>query len=118
MDDVPHPSRLAAFVRAIGVLPTTSDQQSGWLDSLGPAASWNVDELGLEFDDGYLLADQWLEAGWLPEASRAPIAALNQTLDQMSGERNAALWTREALAHHQAWCEVRDLAFAVLVTLS
>ena len=72
----------------------------------------------MEFEDGYLLADQWTRAGWLPETSRAPIAALNEMLDQMSGEGNAALWTREALAQHQAWRDVRDLALAILATLS
>lgn len=52
----------------------------------------------MEFDDGYLWVEQWVRDGWLPEASRAPIAALNETLDQMNGERNAPLWTRWALA--------------------
>jgi hypothetical protein len=118
VEDVPHPSRLAAWVRAIGVLASSSDQQSAWLDSLGPVASWNVGELGLEFDDGYLLMDQWMDAGWLSRKSLAPIAALNTMLDEMSGEGNAALWTRDALAQHQTWREVRELAMAVLITFA
>ncbi|MER7609182.1 hypothetical protein [Nocardioides sp. NPDC127503] len=117
MDDVPHPSRLAAWVRATGVLALSADQQAAWLDSLGPVASWNVGELGLEFDDGHRLLAQWVEAGWVDQKSLAPIAALNTQLDEMSGEPNPSLWTREALAQHQAWREVRELATAVLIAL-
>ena len=117
VEDVPHPSRLAAWVRAIGVLALPADQQAAWLDSLGTVASWNVSELGLEFDDGYLLLDQWVEAGWVDQKSLAPIAVLNTQLNEMSGEPNASLWTREALAQHQAWREVRELATAILIAL-
>lgn len=118
MDDVPHPSRLAAWVRSIGVLATSAERQAAWLDSLGPVASWNVNELGLEFDDGYLLMAQWVEAGWVPRESVPAINALNQTLDDMSGEGNATLWTREALAQHEAWRTVRTLAMTVLTKLN
>lgn len=116
MDDIPHRSRLAAWVRAIAVLDAPAENQEAWLDSLGPVASWNVGELGLEFDDGYLLMDQWVEAGWVAPASVPPIAALNSMLDEMSGEGNAALWTREALRRHEAWRKVRALALAALCT--
>jgi len=118
MDAVPHPSRHAAWVRAIAVLAASAEHQEAWLDSLGPVASWNVSELGLEFDDGYLLLDQWVEAGWVASAAVQPIAALNSMLDQMSGEGNAALWTREALRQHEAWRKVRTLAVAALYTFS
>lgn len=118
VEDVPYPSRLAAWVRAIGILALPADQQATWLDSLGPVAAWNIDELGLEFDDGYVLLDQWIKAGWVDQKSLVPIAALNTRLDEMSGERNAALWTRQALAQHQAWREIRELATAVLITLA
>jgi len=118
MEDAPHPSRLAAWVRALGVLAAAAEQQEAWLDSLGPVASWNVSELGLEFDDGRLLMEQWIDAGWLAPESRAPIEALDSMLEEMSGEGNAALWTREALSQHEAWRKVRTLAMSVLCTIS
>lgn len=118
VEEVPHPSRLAAWVRAVGVLALPAEQQATWLDSLGPVAAWNVGELGLEFDDGYALLDQWVRVGWVDQKSLAPIAALNTRLDEMGGERNVSLWTRQALAQHQAWREVRELATAVLITLA
>lgn len=67
----------------------------------------------MEFDDGYVLMNQWMDAGWIPRESVAPIEALNHMLDEMGGEANTALWTREALARHQAWRGVRELAMAV-----
>lgn len=80
-------------------------------------AAWNAGELGLEFDDGYVLLDQWVRAGWVDQKSLVPIAALNTRLDEMSGEGNASLWTRQALTQHQAWREVRELATAALIAL-
>lgn len=77
MENVPHPSRLAAWVRAIGVLAAPAEHQKEWLESLGPVASWNVDELALEFNDGYLLSAQWVEAGWVAQGSVSPVEALN-----------------------------------------
>ena len=118
MEDAPHPSRLAAWVRALGVLAAAAEQQEAWLDSLGPVASWNVSELGLEFDDGRLLMEQWIDAGWLSPESRAPIEALDSMLEEMSGEGNAALWTREALSQHEAWRKVRTLAMSALCTFA
>lgn len=118
MDSLPHPSRLAAWVRAIGVLAASAEHQQAWLDSLGPVASWNVSELGLEFEDGYLLMGQWVEAGWIASVSVPAFHALNAALDHMSGQSNESLWTREALSNHRAWREVRALAMNALSTIA
>lgn len=91
MGSVPPPQLLAAWVRAIGVLAGPAELQEAWLDSLGPVASWNVSELGLEFDDGYLLMPQWIDAGWVPSDSTAAVEALNTMLESMSGQGNGAL---------------------------
>ena len=61
---------------------------------------------------------QWVEAGWVAPASVPPVEALDAILDQMSGQDNAALWTREALGNHAAWREVRTLAMNVLNTIA
>lgn len=103
---------------AVGVLALPADQQAVWLDSLGLVAAWNVGELGLASADGYFLLDQRVRAGWVDRKSLATIAAPNTRRDEVSGERNASLWTRQALAQHQAWREVRELATGVLIRLA
>lgn len=110
MEEPPHASRLAAWVRSVGILAASAPQQAKWLDSLGLVASWNVSELAMEFDDGLLLMPQWVSAGWVSEQSVASLKALDSALNDMSGEGNAALWTRDALAKHSAWEGVRSLA--------
>lgn len=42
----------------------------------------DVDELGLEFDDGFLLMNQWVESGWVAPTSVPAIAALNSMLER------------------------------------
>ena len=118
METDTHPRSLASFVRAVGVLAASAEQQCAWLDSLVPAAAWSADELAMEFDDGFRLSEQWIRAGWLPEQSRVPMAALDEKLGAMSGPENGELWTRTALATHDAWQRVRVLATDVLMTLT
>lgn len=60
--------------------------------------------------------DQWVEAGWVPRESVPSIEALNQTLGEMNGDDNAAIWTRAALIQHESWRSVRALALTVLTT--
>lgn len=117
MDGVPHPTLLAGWVRAIGVLAAAPELQEVWLDSLEPVASWNMTELALEFEEGCLLMPQWVRAGWVAPASIAAVEALNAIFDEMSGEGNAALWTRMALRNHEAWRRVRARAMGVLTEI-
>lgn len=53
------------FVRAVAVLALPAAAQRAWLDTLPPFTAGNVDELAMEFDDGFQLAPQWVAAGWL-----------------------------------------------------
>jgi hypothetical protein len=113
----PHPRALASFVRSIAVLALPAVDQHLWMDRALSFASWNVDELALEFDAGNLLVGQWVTAGWLPAASLPALQTLDRALHDMSGEEFESLWTRDALVTAAEWSHVRLLGAAVLDTL-
>lgn len=65
--DAPSPRLLAAFIRSIAILAANADEQRGWLSALAvPEVESSAHELALEFNDGFRLATQWVDAGWLP----------------------------------------------------
>lgn len=58
----PSPIFVAAFVRSVAVLALEADAQIGWLEEKGLPL---VDELALEFDDGFRLVPVFVERGLL-----------------------------------------------------
>jgi hypothetical protein len=106
---------LASFVRAVAILALPADGQIAWLHSLDlPGQPRYVDELALEFDDGYLLSPQFVTNGWLAQEATKPLAALNVLLSDMSGSEHAELWTLDALATSPLWIKVRHQARVAL----
>jgi len=110
-----HPSSLGRFVRAIAVLALPAEGQLAFLDSIG--VPHNVDELAWEFDDGRLLARQFVELQWTSAVFRAKVDPLNALLDEMSGEEHAELWTATALREAPEWERVRLLAIELLFSV-
>jgi hypothetical protein len=114
----PGTRALASFLRAVAVLALPADDQLAWPRSLGlPGEPYYVDELALEFDDGYLLLSQFVANEWLPQRVVEPIAVLNTLLSDMSGPEQTELWGLEALAGSPLWGNVRHQARAVLFLL-
>lgn len=101
---------LAAFLRSVAVLALDAPGQLGWLRSLGLGEPGIVDEIALEFHDGYLLMWAFVGEGWLPEESRPALAELDRALTAMSGPGNADAWDVTALASDARWEHVRQLA--------
>jgi hypothetical protein len=101
------------LLEAIERLADPAEQQIAWLQEVGTYPS--ADELALEFDDWFQLADQLVEA-WIitPEAVDAmkPIDAL---LDEMSGPK--PFWSPEALTHAPEWEQIREHARQVLALI-
>jgi len=98
----------AAVVR----LAWTSDAQIEYLHGIGVGGL--ADELALEFDDLFAVhrtcPDSLGPAGCV-------LADLDRTLERMSGEVNAHLWTDQALRSASEWHEVRALAALALTLL-
>ena len=108
----PPPRSLANLVRAVAVLALPAEDQAAWVDSLGVGPV--VDELALELGDGALLAQQFVDAGWLGADVLSPLRALDALLKDMSGPDNASLWETSALDSLPQWAEVRERAKEVL----
>lgn len=84
------------------------------VDDLAPL----VDELALEFDDGFRLVPTFIERGWLDAAALPALAELDDRLGAMSGQHNAHLWDADALTTRAEWDRVRSLARAALAVLA
>jgi hypothetical protein len=113
---VEGPTRsLASLIRAVAVLALPAADQVEWVDSLGvgPVA----DELALELGDGALLAQQFVEAGWLGADNLSPLMAVDLLLKDMSGLENEALWDYPALNSSPRWAAVRKRAKDVLLAI-
>ena len=81
--------------------------------SLFPDFVCKADELALDFEDGlYELVGH--EETTTP-SQRAAVDALDNLLFRMSGKKNAAFWTEDAVRSHPAWEEVRIAAKAALL---
>ena len=110
-----HPNAYQAitFVRSIAVLALPAAAQLRWLRAQAEF-ELPIDELALEFDDGWVLLNNFLEGELIPRAAVPGLTRLDGLLSKMSGTDNANLWTAEALASRPEWDSVRDLALSVL----
>jgi len=71
----------------------------------------SVDELGLDFDDAYLMlkSDNFKQLG---QKEKKILNTLNKFLDKMSEHPN--LWTKNALTVSPEWEKIRELAQKLL----
>jgi hypothetical protein len=114
-DRVGEPGARAAlgFVRAVAVLASDAEVQVAWLSRVCAV----VDELVLEFDQGYRLLATFVERDWIDSGAAPALAELDRQLAGMGGDHQRALWTAEALATRPEWDRVRILARAALILL-
>jgi hypothetical protein len=112
----PEPRFVAAFVRSVAVLALDGEGQVAWASHLESHVAL-IDELALEFDDGFRLASRFIERGWLNEAALPVLAQLDEQLNAMSGRHNAELWHVDALTSRAEWGRVRVLARMALTLM-
>jgi hypothetical protein len=105
----------AALRQMIGEL--ADEAQVEWASQLTEGNVPLIDELALEFDDGFRHLPIFVERGWLNDAALPTLAQLDEQLDAMSGQHNAHLWHAEALKDRAEWKRVRALARAALTLL-
>src|SRR2546428_9273959 len=94
----------AQLIGAIALLAAPASEQRAHLRGIGGVS---VDELGLEFDD---VSGAVLGSGVLSPRQARAISSLDRQLRLMSGQKNAALWTEDALEKSAHWDTIRRLA--------
>jgi hypothetical protein len=72
------------------------------------------DEIAIDFDSYCQWALEGYQAPDLSSEQRSSLLALNTRLDQMSGQKNADLWTDDALRTRAEWEQVRNDARKIL----
>jgi len=83
------------------ILSSPADEQMNYIEDM------SVDELGLEFDDIYLML-QINNFKELKEKEKEIVNKLNNLFNKMS--KNKFLWTKKSLNESLEWKEVRKLA--------
>ncbi len=96
------------LIRAIRILSLSAEEQLRILYEWGIPDV--IDELALQFDDFAILADQLFESGQLETKQLELVKEIDRLLADMSGEKNAALWTPEALRNSPLWEKIRLLS--------
>jgi hypothetical protein len=94
--------------RILDLLGAEAAQQVAWLQENGTYPS--CDELGLEFEDSYLMAQQLQRAGLINSQALQKLSALDKHLSAMSGSDRAQLWQARALEREEEWMFARRLA--------
>lgn len=108
---------VAGVARSLEILAAKPQDQLAYLKSIGDQCML-MDELALEFDDRLSSLRAFIAEGKVGEDAAHAIAALDRLLIGMSGEKNAHLWTREALTSSSEWAQVRRLAERALAALA
>jgi hypothetical protein len=109
----PSVGMLANFLRAIARLALPASTQIDYLRAIGAAPS--ADEMALEFNEGFVLVPQFVDAGWLSASDTEALRELHKILAEMSGSEQAELWTEDALRNASAWENVRTVAQGFLM---
>ena len=100
---------------ALRRLSVPASDQIEYLRKLGTFPS--IDELALELDDVIFVVRTFLSRGVLTADEAEAIYAVSRKLKSMSGQRNARLWTEEALRESEDWADVRSMAASTLQSL-
>ncbi|TVL88450.1 hypothetical protein [Streptomyces sp. SAJ15] len=105
--------RWRLLLNALVALAADADTQLAWLDKYQVEA----DELALDFDHAFRMADSMQADGLLDEKTMDRLRLIDTIFEAMSGPDCADRWSPEALAAEATWGEVKELARSVLAAL-
>jgi hypothetical protein len=110
-------TRLEQLRHVVGILAASPEDQQSYLVEIGMVDNSrpvdklnNIDELGLEFEDGTYLVAGLLRDHELTAKGAQCIEKLSDFMLQLSGDENRDFWTIQALYEDRRWTEVRALA--------
>lgn len=102
---------LFSLMQILRILASPAEIQIDYLRSLGEAS---VDELGLEYEEFWLMANAYLDSDVIEGYQYDELKKLNDLLDTL--KENA--WTEEALVNDVEWESIRKKANDCIVSLS
>ena len=118
------PTRYEQLREAVRYLAAPAPEQIAHLDELlrpvtggRSAAAYGNDELALSLNDLFFASHDMIAHGELSDAEATAIRRLDDALTDMSGERNASFWRREALYEDERWNGIRMIAASALARL-
>jgi hypothetical protein len=85
--------------------------------SLGAGDPDLADELALELEDGILLSQQFVEAGWLRPEARQIIVDIGALLALRAAAEHEDFWRLNALRDSAEWAHSRELTVSALIAL-
>lgn len=91
----------------LAILSSSAEIQLDYLKGMGNVS---VDELALELHELMQIAPSMLEAGDVTQRRLNAVGLIDKKFNEMSGDKNAALWTESALCESADWAEIRILA--------
>lgn len=114
---------------ALRILGSSYAEQVAYLGSLGHFEEWdadpdrldgrwNIDELGLQFDDSARFLRELVETGEVEKGVAAGIYAIDSFLVDLSGSKDPYFWTLDALKRDPRWETVRKMAKDCLSSLT
>ncbi|MET8453304.1 hypothetical protein [Streptomyces sp. NPDC005209] len=107
--DPAWPRRL--LVEALTVLAAPSSVQTAWLEKHGVAP----DEIALDFDDGFRMAEHLVERGLLGPDALPDLRMIDSVFDEMTRDPSPGRWETAALISDTGWSRARAAARRVLV---
>jgi hypothetical protein len=104
----PDPFR-SWLIRVLEVLTWEADRQLAYIDRIGVG----VDELALQFDDAFHLAESKVRDGLLSGEMFHLLELLDERFEEMTSGPGC-LWSTEGLSEAPEWKDVRSLASRAL----
>lgn len=111
----PHPNIALMFVRSIAILALPPEAQIDWLRSFGLGEPGIVDELALEFDQGWAAIESLRAEGWIPGRAIEPLMKIDAVFNSINDPSGP--WSVDDLAAAPEWRQIRTLATECLYKL-
>ncbi|MGW8951690.1 hypothetical protein [Streptomyces sp. NPDC055709] len=109
--EIPGPLfRRRLLIESLIVLAADSGPQVSWLDRHGVMP----DEIALDFDHAFGMAEALVADGQLTRGALSDLREIDVILGSMSGAEHADRWTTGALDTDEGWALARGLARRVL----
>ncbi|MFJ6636213.1 hypothetical protein ACIQMR_33240 [Streptomyces sp. NPDC091376] len=110
--EIPGPLfRRRLLIESLIVLAADSGPQVSWLVAHGVMP----DEIALDFDHAFGMAEALVADGQLTRDVLPDLREIDEVLSSMSGAEHAGRWTTGALDTDEGWALARGLARRVLV---